>query len=182
MKLISESEYARLNSTKPILPLSRDEKGFHEKNNQASHILDLDVIPDDIKLALYNKLVHNIHNELKTLKDKQILQVPVTENLKKSDKLEDTSYEDHMLDTFPESIRKTSKTLMYLLKQHPNIISWDRSGKMTFYNVESTRGANLHDLFSFVLRPTLKFSENPPGAKTFLHILEYLNIQPRYLE
>lgn len=92
MKLISESGYSQLSLRNPYLAISRDEKVFHEKNDHAAHVLELENIPDDIKLAVYNKLVHKIHNKLITFKEKEIPQVDINQDMKETAKSEDGTY------------------------------------------------------------------------------------------
>ncbi len=70
----------------------------------------------------------------------------------------DEAIEQHnkdMISTFPQKTQKAMVVLINLLKKHPEVVSWDASGNMIFYNVPNTRGANIHDLLSFVLRPTV---------------------------
>ncbi len=67
--------------------------------------------------------------------------------------------------SFPVSARKTVETLICLLKQRPNIISWDHTGKMKFYNVESTRGANLYFFAELCSPPQAKVYRKFSGCK-----------------
>ncbi len=182
MKLISETEYDRLTKSKPSLPLPRDESAFHEKSVKASEVLSQQSIPDDIKLALYNNLIHSLFKEFSALKEKDTPKSNPKEDgnnqLKISDAVE--KHDKIMLSAFPTKTRKSAEILVSLMKKHPGTVSWDHSGNMIFYGEPNSRGANIHDLLSYVLRPTMRFARPPPGLNTFLHIMECLNM-PRSL-
>jgi len=185
MKLISEPEYVKLVPTNPPLPLSGSEQHFHQKNNLAGSLLTLDNIPDDVKLALFNRVYNNINEHLSSLKSDQSkvkveLINPSSIKMEKEDKMgleDDVEKHDRlMIQTLPDKVKNAAEALTGLLKTHPSVVSWDNSGNVSFSGVKSENGANIHDLLSYVLRPTLKFETPPPGVKTFLHILEVLNI------
>jgi hypothetical protein len=72
MKLISEAEYEKfLLQKKAKLPEDLTSRTYVDTQNQASHVLDLDSIPDDIKVALFNSLAATAKAKLNNWKDKQ---------------------------------------------------------------------------------------------------------------
>jgi hypothetical protein len=70
MKLISESEYNKyISNTRPPLPQSIIEKDFFQKDSNASGLLSLSHVPDDIKTALYQSLLKDVLQNLQRIKD-----------------------------------------------------------------------------------------------------------------
>jgi hypothetical protein len=63
MKLISVSEYERLTKSRSGIPISPDESVILNKSAKASKVLSLETIPDDVKLALYNSIVHSLYSD-----------------------------------------------------------------------------------------------------------------------
>ena len=187
MKLIGEAEYANfLASRKSSIPVTRKEANFIEKQEEAADILNLNLIPDDIKLALFCSVVKNVKDTLVELQsDKR--KVHVTNLPDKEEKTYTSSVsipetavgelnviDQYLVDSLPETFRAAATRIIIYLKNVPGLISWTSDGACTF-DGKFVEGSNIVDLLSYVLRPDLTVGE-PKGANRFAYILKVLSV------
>lgn len=181
MKLITEAEYDRYIAQKiPTIRTNLEDQAIARTSDQASNLLKLGDIPDDIKAALYNSLVRsNISkfkklslDEAKPLKLKETTENDISYIGNVFEELSDT--DKYLVDLLPLRYRHGSRQLLLYLKRAPELISWDITGTCTFYG-EVAPDSNLVDLLSFTLNSNKK-AVVPAGVNRFFFILKLLNI------
>ncbi|CAL8136730.1 unnamed protein product [Orchesella dallaii] len=192
MKLIHEQKYLKLlrNQAENSVKQAAESKG-----DDASKILFDRKIPDDIKLAMYMKLV----NEFK-LKISEILNTsvpvhltgetqPLTPEVQAKEK---TFFDADSFDTaesevylsiqdkaiismFPPTFQQRAEIVLKILKERPDLISWDKNGVITFFGDDLCRESSLYDLLNYLIRD-LKWKVAPNGANRFLLICKKLGV------
>jgi hypothetical protein len=85
-----------------------------------------------------------------------------------------------LLKLIPENFRERSRDLLHMLKQVNDIITWDTTGRVTFFKDELVPDSNLVDLLNYSLRD-IKFHDIPAGTNRFLRILKIVNVPSQIL-
>lgn len=206
MKLVTEAEYERLLTlrAKPV-PRERDEVSFVEKELEATNLLQLTTLPDDMKLALYSSALKNINNKLTELQGKPTRVVLAPDEIKGSSSESQRVETSVVARDSPQRVETSavakdsteklfglSRDDEFLVDALPEavqpsarkIIQYLKSapGLISWKSTglctihgEVVDGSNLVDLLSYVLRPNLKIG-NPIGAKRFLYVLRALDV------
>jgi hypothetical protein len=65
--------------------------------------------------------------------------------------------------------------LMELLKARPDLIQWDKNGRVTFFGTEAVSGSNIVDMLNYATRE-LKWTKNPIGINRFLQVIKMVNV------
>ncbi len=65
--------------------------------------------------------------------------------------------------------------LMELLKARPDLIQWDKNGRVTFFGTEAVSGSNIVDMLNYATRE-LKWTKNPNGINRFLQVIKMVNV------
>lgn len=188
MKLISEAEYKSLLS-KNIDKL--DPKVASE--NATENILKGDM-PDDIKLALFMQLSHelsqkvlNMHKQTNIPKPNLVEPVKTAHvSLQVSDISSDgersVSEDSHisefdsesMIQRFPSLIQTNVRIVLQHLANREDLIKWDSAGLVTFFETENTN-SNLYDMIGFLVR-NQHWTRPPVGANRFLLVCKKLGV------
>ena len=66
-------------------------------------------------------------------------------------------------------------TVLQLLKSNPQLIKWDKTGRITFFNNEFVPESNITDLINYTTRE-LQFADNPSGLNRFLTVCKMANV------
>lgn len=186
MKLISEAEYESLLSRS--LPPEKNEPLSEEEI--ASKILN-DNISDDIKLALFMQLSHDISEKILATKNKVSPPSVLSQSAKVStnvltqvdantenddDKDSSESMEDYtnLIQRFPPKFQANAQIVVDLLAGRSDLIEWDASGKVTFFGTEKSN-TNIFDLIGYLIRD-LTWNTPPVGANRFLLICKKINV------
>ena len=82
-----------------------------------------------------------------------------------------------VLDSVPKSMRARAESVLKRLKNHPNMVSWNKSGEISLEG-ETIHGSNISDLIRDALKGRQNF--NPTGSKDFFKVLSKINM-PRDL-
>ena len=188
MKLVTEAEYQRLlNLRSHPVPRQLEESSFIEKELEASNLLHLNSLPDDIKLALYGSVLKNVNDKLSELQNKPTTVILSGHNQSsKSDEIsrfletntatsnELSPDDEFLLGNLPDTFQPSARKIIEYLKPNPDLISWLPTGQCRIHG-ELVDGTNIVDLLSYILRSNLKIGE-PVGTKRFLYILRVLNV------
>ena len=82
----------------------------------------------------------------------------------------DNEMDDSMvLDSVPKGMRARSESVLKRLKNHPNMVSWNKLGEISLEG-ETIHGSNISDLIRDALKGRQNF--NPTGSKDFLRFFQ----------
>lgn len=200
MKLISHVEYEKLvNASQSNLNHQKTlpVKSFNQKDSGLSSFLNLNSLPDDIKLALFNTAARGLHAQFENLSQSpqnvKIIEDEVPSRVRENESreieqnaqapvdnppsLQDADIESEsnqrLLEMVAPKFRPAAKFIMTALLKTDDV-SWESGGEVSFSG-EPRPGANILDLLSWILRPTFKLTL-PVGGNTFLYVLKKLSI------
>jgi len=91
-----------------------------------------------------------------------------------------TVNDSRLLNSVPDNFKAKTLELLRILKQFNEFISWDVTGRVTFFGNEFVENSNLVDLLTFSLRD-VKFDQPPPGVNRFIRILKLINVPQNIL-
>lgn len=201
MKLISEVDFNRLSQYRN-LPKNNAESSLGKKSQDASCLLQAHNIPDDIKLAMYSGLMNSIGDHLKKILETPVLvknvndaekvqidktslnETAETENHSSSaastgesteSAVQLTSIDHHFLNILPEKCRRKAGDIMLCLKEHPELIQWNKTGEVSYFERNFETGTSIVDLLAYAVHD-LKWTIAPKGANRFLLCVKQLNI------
>lgn len=201
MKLISEVDFNRLNKNLNSSIPNINESVFEKNNQEANILLQTKAIPDDIKLVMYTGLMNSISDHLRKILETPILVKNVDEpNLNSQENtLSDTTstnddygaeassssaestkclldtIDNQLLSKLPEKCKKKASDIMLSLKEHPELIRWNKNGEVAFFDQEFEVGSSIVDLLSYAVHD-LKWSIAPKATNRFLLCLKQLNV------
>lgn len=204
MKLISEADFNRLSQHSNSDTSSEKESGFDQNFKKSNILLNTQTIPDDIKLAMYSSLMNSISDHLRKILETPILVKNVGEDQGELKNISaDTSateiddefsrelassssntsssnihlnqLDNHLLLKLPEKCRRKAGDIMLSLKEHPELIRWNKIGEVAFFDQEFDAGSSIVDLLSYVVHD-LKWSIAPKATNRFLLCMKTLNI------
>lgn len=202
MKLISEADFNRLSQNSSSTIPNLNESTFDKNNQRANLLLQTQTIPDDIKLAMYTGLMNSISENLRKILETPILVKSVDEvkcgshdasdTTASTDKeytteastssaetaecfLELNATDNQLLSKLPEKCKKKATDIMLSLKEHPELIRWNKNGEVAFFDKEFEAGSSIVDLLSYAIHD-LKWSIAPKATNRFLLCLKRLNI------
>jgi len=191
--------------SKPLNVQKVNEGFFQKSNQNATELLEAKDIPDDIKLQLYGSLMSVVKTQLHEILNKPInVNFSVSNKLENGGSLDSTigssSAEFGTPGSSPEKLQSTTGKvtepdfndfriispipmlfkekafqLLRILKQCHEFISWDETGRVTFFENEFVPDSNLTDLINFSVRD-IKFNQPPVGINRFLRVLKIVNV------
>lgn len=201
MRIVSEDEYALL--LKKNQPVEHAKSHFLvDKGEEASKLLD-SKIPDDIKIQLYSSVMSHVNQQLQEILNKPIsiklsgsedwnilpqhtvsnvqadsvtpFSTPQSTPNSSPGKSLLNSKDVSFLKDFPSSLSNKAYNLLGFLKCHPEVISWDKTGRVTFFGNEFEQDSNIKDLMDYSIRD-IQFKKNPPGINRFIKVCKMLNV------
>lgn len=202
MRVVSEDEYSQLLKKTNTMEHAKTHF-FTDKDQEATSVFG-SLISEDIKVQLYSSLMKRVNNQLKDILDKPIsvrmvsgedkssigksntistneTPPPVTPSSTEStpvgspEKFTLSESDIKMLKEFPTTQMNKAHNLLGFLKCHPEMIKWDKSGRVTFWGSEFEPDSNISDLMSYSIRD-LKWTTSPNGINRFLRVCKMLNV------
>ena len=203
MKLISEADFNRLSQLKNSITPNVEKSALEKKSHDVHLLLKAHSIPDDIKLAMYTGLMSSIGDHIKSILETPVLVKTVDgnqfprethkdESVESSDpdysaettnsstsssssSLHLTGSDNLLLHKLPLKCRKKAGDVMLCLKQHPELIDWNKSGDVSFFGQQFENDISIVDLLSYLCHD-LKWDVAPCGTNRFLLCVKRINV------
>jgi hypothetical protein len=138
---------------------------------------------EDIKIRLYNDVLQkriqagllNIPELPKEEKESDPVAATSKEEEEEEEESAYLSSTPEILSSVPKSQQNNAKTLMNILRQHPNIIHFNNKGEVVYHG-KSIPGSNFASLLNFTLRRPGKAASIPTGFSQYKKAILSLNL------
>ena len=164
--------------------LSPNLRKYYEARQEMNDWLEKDDMPEDTKATMYApqlQRVNQLKNQVFRPEPSPVEMITQTKQTitSESDTSEQPSATDkRIIDSVPKTMQNRAKLLIWKLKDHSDVISWNDNGQLVLEG-SIISNTNIVDLVNDVMRKRKGF--NPEHSNTFAKALAKINVPEDYV-